>query len=159
MRKLHSVVSSFARGGSFFDGTMKLSEYVPDHMLRVSGARIAFAKTRHYIDGYAMRLELSDGVIVFSSDTAPAETVAELARGADIFLCECGLGARGVEQGRRGHLNAAEAGAMAQAAGAKHLVLTHYSASQRPSDLKRAAKSTFSGKITVADDGMEIPLD
>jgi ribonuclease BN (tRNA processing enzyme) len=158
LKKMRTVVSPFARDHSFFDGTMTVTEYDPDESLRLRGARVTFAKSRHYIEAYAMRVKLSEGTIVFSSDTAPNQNVVELARNADLFLCECGLGAAGQERGRRGHSNAEEAGAMAQAAGVKHLVLTHYAASQRPADLKRAAATTFRGKITVADDGLEIPL-
>jgi ribonuclease BN (tRNA processing enzyme) len=157
-RSLRSVVAPFAPRGGFFNGLFDLSEYEPDAPLRVRSATVTFAKTRHYINGYAMRVDLPDGVIVFSSDTAPAEAVVDLARDADLFLCECGLGVSGEERGRRGHSNAKEAGAMAQAAGVKHLVLTHYGMFARPGDLRRAAESAFSGSVTVADDGMEIPF-
>lgn len=158
LKKIRTVVSPFARGRSFFDGTMDVSEYAPASELRINGAGISFAKTRHYIDAYAMRIQLGDGTIVFSADTAPTQRVVDLARGADIFLCESGLGAAGEERGRRGHSNAKEAGATAQAAGVKHLVLTHYSASEEPADLERAARASFSGNVTVADDGMEISI-
>jgi ribonuclease BN (tRNA processing enzyme) len=155
-RKLASVVAPFAKNGSFFDGVMDVAEYLPASGLRIGDARISFAKTRHYIDAYAMRIQLPGSTFAFSSDTAPVQNVIDLVRGADLFLCECALGADGRESGSRGHSNAKEAGAMAQAAGVKHLVLTHYSASSRAADLKQAAKSAFNGKITVADDGMEL---
>jgi len=157
-KKLRTVVSPFARGRSFFEGTMDVAEYAPASELHINGAGISFAKTRHYIDAYAMRIQLGDGTVVFSADTAPTQNVIDLARDADIFLCETGLGAAGEERGRRGHSNAKEAGAMAQAAGVKHLVLTHYSASERPADLERAARASFSGNVTIADDGMEISI-
>ncbi len=133
-------------------------EYVPARVLNLRDAHITFAKTQHYIEGYAMRVQIGQAVIAFSSDTAPTPEVIDLARDADIFLCECALGAHGREIGRRGHSNAQEAGEMAHAAGVKHLVLTHYSASQRAADLKRAASSSFAGPVTIADDGLEIPL-
>jgi len=158
-KKLHAVVSPFAPRGSFFDGIVDVAEYSPDRTLRVRDVRITFAKTRHYIDGYAMRVRMGAQTFVFSSDTAPQPALVEFARGADLFLCECALGEAGEEHGRRGHCNANEAAAMAAQAAVKHLVLTHYPASQTASRLKHAAAGAFSGRITVADDGMEIALE
>jgi ribonuclease BN (tRNA processing enzyme) len=152
MKTLHSIVSPFAKGGSFFDGIMKITEYPPNRPLHIGDAGITLAKTRHYIDAYAMRVGSGDRA-------APEQRVVELARDADLFLCEAALGATGEERGRRGHCNAKEAAAMAAQAGVKHLVLTHYPAGVRPSDVKRAARSAFSGEITMADDGMQIALE
>jgi ribonuclease BN (tRNA processing enzyme) len=157
-RALSSVVSPFAAGASFFRGVIELHEYNPAKMLDLASARVTFAKTRHYIDAYAMRIALRDGTIAFSSDTAPCRQVTDLAREADIFLCECGLGAKGTETGRRGHSNATESATMAQQAGVKHLVLTHYSQSERAQALHKCARQAFTGRISVADDGALYPL-
>lgn len=155
---LSRVVSPFAAAGTFFRGVVELHEYNPAKELELRSARIAFAKTRHYIDAYAMRITLRDGTIAFSSDTAPCRQVSDLACQADIFLCECGLGANGRETGRRGHCNAAESATMAKEAGVKHLVLTHYSESERPQELYRHARGVFTGSISVADDGAVYPV-
>jgi ribonuclease BN (tRNA processing enzyme) len=113
----------------------------------------------HYVPAFAMRIETGDdGVIGYSADTAPCDAVAELVRGAQLFLCEAALGPSGREQGERGHLNAGEAGELARRARAEHLVITHYNASARPSDLRAAARRAFSGTVTVADDGMTFAL-
>ena len=50
---------------------------------------------------------------------------AELARDADLFLCEATLLDPNPEGGTRGHLAANEANAAFQASGAKRLLLTH----------------------------------
>jgi ribonuclease BN (tRNA processing enzyme) len=158
LKHLRTIVSPLEQDGSFFNDIMNVGEYEPTSRLDIGDAQITFAKTRHYIDAYAMRVQLPDCVLVFSSDTAPAQSVIDLACDADLFLCECGLGARKQERDPRGHSNAKEAGAMAQSARAKHLVLTHYSSSATPDELVLAARSTFLGPITIADDGMEIPI-
>jgi ribonuclease BN (tRNA processing enzyme) len=158
LEKLHTVVSPLEQDGSFFNGIMHLAEYAPHSQLDIGDAEITFARTRHYIDAYAMRVQLPDGVLVFSSDTAPTQSVVDIARDADLFLCECGLGALKQERDPRGHSNAKEAGAMAQSARVKHLVLTHYSSSVTPEELASAARSSFGGQITIADDGMEVPI-
>lgn len=142
----------------FYDGVFALHEYSPDLPLAVGGCTIGFARTVHYIPAYAMRVDTGAGVLGYSADTAPCAEVPELVRGAELFLCETALGASGKEDGRRGHLNAHEAGEMARLAGARRLVLTHYNAKANPQLLREAAAQAFSGEITVADDGMEFWL-
>ena len=106
-----------------------------------------------------MRIETPQGVLGYSADTAPCDAVASLVTDADVFLCEAALGSDGKEHGERGHLNAYEAGQIADRARVKHLVLTHYGANADPQALQVAAAKGFSGKITVADDGCEVPLN
>lgn len=140
----------------FYEGVLELREYAPAAVLEIGACRFAFAPTVHYVPAYAMRVETAEAVFAYSADTAPCDAVPRLIREADIFLCEAALGPSGKENGQRGHLNAAEAGEMAHRAGAKHLVLTHYSAKARPADLQEAASRVFHGEITIADDGMDI---
>jgi ribonuclease BN (tRNA processing enzyme) len=138
----------------FYDGILTLREYSVDAPLHVGACTIRFAPTVHYIPAFAMRIETQDGVLGYSADTAPCDRVSDLVRGSDIFLCEAALGPSGSENGQRGHLNGREAGELAQRAGVKHLIITHYGAKTDPQALHDAAAQTFSGKITVADDGM-----
>lgn len=159
IRILQGVTSSFKDGGAFFDGIFDLHEYDPESPLEFSAASVAFTLTRHYIPAYAMRFELQNGAaFAFSADTAPCDAVERIARDAALFLCEAALGADGHEDGERGHMNAGEAGTAAAAAGCSHLVLTHYGANARKADLLAAAGAAFTGRVTIADDGMNLPL-
>lgn len=142
----------------FYGGEMDLREYAIDEPLTIGDCTIRFAPTVHYIPAFAMRIETPSGVLGYSADTAPCEAVPALVRDADIFLCEAALGADGTEGAQRGHLNAQEAGELAQRARVKHLVLTHYGASADPNALRDAAARSFSGQITVADDGLQFAL-
>lgn len=140
----------------FYHGVFEMREYDPERPLTIGSCTLQFARTVHYIPAFAMRIETSDGVVAYSADTAPCDAVSQLASGADLFLCESSLGASGKENGQRGHLNAVEAGEIAQRAGVKHLVLTHYGAKAHPDALKTAAAQRYAGRITIADDGMEL---
>ncbi len=155
---LARVVRPLTEADNFFGGVFDLREYAPDESLRIADCSVRFAKTVHYIPAYAMRIETPDGVLGFSADTAPCAAVPKLVRGAEVFLCEAALGPRGHENGKRGHLNAQEAGEMAASADVRHLLLTHYGATAPPVELHDAAAASFKGPITIADDGLEIPL-
>lgn len=158
IRILTDIAHPLKETDDFFKGVFDLREYDSETPLNIGGCTVRFAPAMHYIPAYAMRIDTADGVVGYSADTAPCDAVPELVREVDLFLCEAALGAFGSENGERGHLNAREAGEMAQRAGVRHLVLTHYGASASPVDLRDAAAQAFSGPITVADDGVEITL-
>ena len=61
----------------------------------------------------------------YSGDSGPAPGLVEIAKDADVFLCEATLLAPNPEGGTRGHLAADEAAEHAQQANAKRLLLTH----------------------------------
>lgn len=158
LRAVREVARPLKDDAEFFAGVFQLHEYDPQQKLRVGDCTVSFERTVHYIPAYAMRFDTPSGTFAFSADTAPCAAVERVARAADLFLCEASLGPAGTEKGERGHLNAAEAGEIAAAAGVQHLVLTHYGASSRPQALHSAAARAFRGRITVADDGAEMPL-
>lgn len=155
---LREVVRPLKENADFFAGVFDLREYDPGTTLQVREWRVRFALTRHYIPAYAMRFESAAGVFAFSADSAPCAALDTVATGADLFLCEAALGADGTESGSRGHLNAGEAGETAARAAVKHLVLTHYGAAAEAAALRSAAAAAYGGRITVADDGVVIPL-
>lgn len=143
----------------FFGDVFELREYGPGTTLHIGDATLTFAPALHYIPAYAMRLVTPRGIFAFSADTAPCDSVPELAKDADLFLCEAALGPNGVETGSvRGHCNAVEAAQMATLARAKHLVLTHYGTFADPQGLRESAASAYDGPITIADDGLSIAL-
>lgn len=141
----------------FFDSTLEINEYDPATPLDVDGLSLRFCRTRHYVEAYAIRAECGDRSITYSADTAPCEAIVEHARGSSLFLCEAALGL-GKEQGERGHSSAREAGEMAREARVAHLVLTHYPAQYSASALVSAARGSFTGRVSAAEDGLEIAI-
>jgi ribonuclease BN (tRNA processing enzyme) len=156
---LRSLCAAFApeSPADFLDEVFEVREYDPALPLEIGDLRLDFAKTRHYIETYAIRAQRNDAAIAYSSDTAPCDAVAEHARGCSVFLCEATLGL-GRENGQRGHLSAAEAGQLAARAGVQRLVLTHYSSAYSAQQLIAAAQGAFSGRVDIADDGDEITV-
>jgi ribonuclease BN (tRNA processing enzyme) len=90
--------------------------------------------TAHSIETYGVRATAAGATIAYSADSGPCDALAELADGADLFLCESAW-----EQqpalGEPIHMTPTLAGEWAARAAARRLVLTHL----RPgSDLEAA---------------------
>jgi ribonuclease BN (tRNA processing enzyme) len=116
---------------AMFEGVFQLAEYAPREPFRAGGFEITPFKVPHYlIDTYAMRVTNGDRTLAYSGDSAPSEELVEMARGADLFVCEATLVDSDADASPRGHLSADEAVAAFEASGAKRLLLTH-----RPDEL------------------------
>jgi ribonuclease BN (tRNA processing enzyme) len=144
---------SGGRSGRFFNEVYSVREYDPDQSLTIGGVRLCFRRTQHYITAFAIRAECDGATVTYSADTAPCDSVVELARNSSIFLCEAALGLDS-EEGERGHSSAEEAGEMARRAGVARLLLTHYGAAYSPDALIGSAKRRFSGPVELAVDGL-----
>jgi len=112
----------------------------------------------HFTPNRGVRVEVGSDVIAYTGDTGPSEVIPELARGADLFICESTYPSPRDPKGPRLLLSAAEAGEYAREAAAKRLVLTHFwPGADRSVSLVQARKS-FTGDLCLAEEGMTIDL-
>lgn len=95
---------------------------------------------------YGLRIEAEGKVVAFSGDTKPCDNIHELARGADLLIHECTFPEAMIQHrlksgvGTASHTSPTELGKIAQRAGAKSLVATHFGHFDSLSPvLKRAA--------------------
>lgn len=102
---------------------------------------------------FGLRVTDGEATLGYTGDSAMCDALDDIARDANLFLCDATGITRGVRRSR--HLSADEAGMVAARAGARHLVLTH-TASTTPSwrdALARAASAHYAGTVSVARDG------
>jgi ribonuclease Z len=106
-----------------------------------------------------MSVEHPGQVFAFVMDTGLCEAAFELARGADLLVCEATFGAHEADLAREyHHLTAAQAARIAAEAGARRLVITHFS--QRYPDetvLLEEARAEFDD-VVAARDFVRVPV-
>jgi ribonuclease BN (tRNA processing enzyme) len=101
-----------------------------------------------------LRLEVDGQVLAYTGDSGPSPLLAELARGAGVFLAEA-TNPWQVEGGSARYLSSArQAGEVAREAGAGRLVLTHLWPGTDPDEAVRAAAASYPGEIAVASPGL-----
>jgi len=115
--------------------------------------RVTAVRVNHLdCEAYGFRIEHGGRSIVYSGDTGHCAELVELARGADLFLCEAAY-TDGKETYESIHLNGREAGEHAAAAGAGRLVLTHIPPWTDAETNRRHAAAAFPGPVDLARPG------
>lgn len=157
-----------------------VEEYAEGPVLALDedGLAVSALRVEHppVTDCFALRFDHAAASVVFSSDTAFFPPLADFARGASVLVHEAML-ADGIERlvartgnGERlrehllaAHTFAADAGRIAAEAGVGRLVLNHLIPADDPgigpADWERAVRESWSGKLSIASDGLVVPLD
>ncbi|UCC65907.1 MAG: MBL fold metallo-hydrolase, partial [Deltaproteobacteria bacterium] len=107
--------------------------------------RITTLPMEHIPESVGYRLESPLGrTVVYAGDTDYCRNIVELARGADILILEASF-----PEGRKvkGHLTPSLAGRIAQEAGCKKLILTHFYPPCEQSDMRADCQRIYRGEI------------
>jgi ribonuclease BN (tRNA processing enzyme) len=125
--------------------------------LRIGPLEITTARMNHPVETYGFRVEHDGAVLAYSADTAPCAALDELARGADVLLCEASfLDRPGLPPDL--HLTARQAAETAARAGVRRLVLTHLVAWNDAADSRAEAAAVYDGELSLAAPGQHLVL-
>jgi ribonuclease BN (tRNA processing enzyme) len=135
-----------------FDDVFDFQERT-DGVLQLGPFTITSKAVRHPIECHGLRIEAGGKVLTYSGDTAACPQLVELARDADLFLCEASWPS--VPTPPPGiHLTGREAGQHATEASAKRLLLTHLMPFHDPQAMLAEAKETYDGHIDLVSPGV-----
>ena len=139
-----------------------------DGGVRVSAAQVMHG---HAAPAFAYRFDTADGSVVFSGDTTVNERLIELAQGADIlvhqvadlgYLKRHGWSGAALDRMAGLHTDVTEVGGVAQRAGVRELILTHYLPAEpdavSAADWAERAGQGFSGRTVAGRDGLRRTL-
>lgn len=144
----HSVPDSRATEAAF-----AMRELRDRGSLVIGELRLTPYAVSHGIATFGCRLESNRGVLAYSADSGPCEALAELARDVDLFVCESFLSLPGAGASET-VMTPEQAGAIAAAANARSLLLTHLHPDADPAAAAGRARATFTGPVAVAEQGM-----
>jgi ribonuclease BN (tRNA processing enzyme) len=119
--------------------------------------QVTTARMSHPVETYGFRIEHGGRVLAYSADTGPCQALVELARDADLLLCEATF-LEEPDLPPNLHLTGRQAGQHAARAGARHLVLTHISPGTDKQRSFAEAEAVFSDRISLAATGQEFDL-
>ena len=107
------------------------------------------------VETFGFRLEQAGGSLAYSADTGVCDALVELARDADVLLCEASfLDGPGLPADL--HLTGRQAGQHAARAGAGQLILTHLVTWNDTARLLEEAGSAYRGPLSAAVPGQDI---
>ncbi|KUO66988.1 MAG: MBL fold metallo-hydrolase [Gracilibacter sp. BRH_c7a] len=125
-------------------------EISPNISLDLDGLKVSFRETVHREYNLAMRLEYEGKVLIYTGDLGPETDLASFCTGADLIICETSLFEH--ESGLfPGHMTTRETAEMAQKAGAKKLILTHFPHVGNIRTMPTEAAKYFTGIIHLAE--------
>ncbi|HLL33497.1 MBL fold metallo-hydrolase [Streptomyces sp. NPDC052773] len=135
----------------FLGGVLDFRPLSDGHTARHGDLLLTSRAVTHDVEAYGLRAESGGRVLAYSGDSGPCPALAELARGADLFLCEADIDAH--REGEQVHLTPEDAGAAARAAGAGGLLVTHVGPTLTPESATARAAAAFGGPTRTAREG------
>jgi ribonuclease BN (tRNA processing enzyme) len=124
----------------------------PGDRLALGPLQVRLFPAHHPAPALAVRVEAAGRVLAYSGDSAWTPDLIDCARDADLFVCDSSWLERDRPHPEGIHMTGAEAGRIAQDAGAARLLLTHIYPRNDPEDLAAEASGTYHGEIMVAHD-------
>lgn len=174
MEAIRPIVHEYKEGVIHQDSDLKVTALEVDHI------------PQDIARCYGFRLEAEGKIVAFSGDTQPCDNIQELARDADLLIHECTFPEEMIRHrlasgvGTAAHTSPSALGQIAQRAGVKALVATHFGHFDSLSPvLKRAAgkhlpvelmgphqldlmardiRAYFTGSLRLAQDLMRIDI-
>lgn len=134
---------------------VELDTHQPDHRA-FEGFTATSMPVAHAPESIAYRIVDADGkCVVYSGDSDVCNELTAIAADADLMICESAF-----PDGQKvdGHLTPSLAGKIAQQAGVKQLILTHFYPACESTDVEKQCRSTYNGKVLAAKDLMTVTL-
>jgi ribonuclease BN (tRNA processing enzyme) len=143
---LAGLADQFGGQSDMFEQAFAMREYAEGVATRTAGFELVPIRLQHYgLVTHGFRVTDGRTTLAYSADSGPGPELVELARGADLFVCEATLAES--EPGLKGHLALDEARAAFDASGAHRLLVTH-----RPHEL------AVDPDVELAYEGLQIEL-
>jgi ribonuclease BN (tRNA processing enzyme) len=131
-----------------FSDIFDVRHWADGHAVQFGSLTVLPRLVAHPTEAYGMRVtDPSGAIFCFSGDTGVCDALIDLARGADVFLCEASWTHSPGQRPEHLHLSGTEAGQVAKRAGVGELLLTHIPPWTSREDVITEAKAEFDGPV------------
>jgi ribonuclease BN (tRNA processing enzyme) len=134
------------------ENAFSVSEYTAADELGFGGVGVRFCEVPHFTKTYAVELTSTAGRFTFGADCRPNDELVRFAHDTDLLMVEATL-VEPEPDGPRGHMTAREAGEQGRLAGARRLVLTHYSDELDPDRTRAQGSDGYGAPVELATEG------
>jgi ribonuclease BN (tRNA processing enzyme) len=128
------------------------AEYDEVQELAIGPLTVRFREVPHYTRAYAVEISVGETRFTYSSDCGPNDELVEFAQATDLLVIEATLAAPEPDR-NRGHLTPAEAGDVGRRAGARRLVVTHFSDELDRGWVRDQAEAAYGAPVELAQEG------
>jgi ribonuclease BN (tRNA processing enzyme) len=139
------------------DKAFALYEYDGPDELTIGPFAVRFCEVPHYTRTFAVEVSTGTARLTYSADCSPNEELIPFARRTDLLLIEATL-PRPERTGERGHLTPSEAGELARRAGARAVVITHFSDELDPDWARAEASRAYGADVVLAHEGAQYTI-
>ncbi|GEC04278.1 MBL fold metallo-hydrolase [Streptomyces spinoverrucosus] len=136
---------------AFLSGVFDFRPLHDGHTAQYGELHLTSRAVAHDVEAYGLRVTCDGRVFAYSGDSGPCAGLGELARDADLFLCEADIDEH--REGEQVHLTPEDVGATARAAGVRELLVTHVGPTLTPEAATARAAAAFGGPTGTAREG------
>ncbi len=145
-------------GSRRFRAGCEYHETGPEQEFSVGPFRVRTVPLPHFVPDLGFRIESEGSVVAYTGDTGPSPRLVDLARDADLFVCEAMYQGAGPPGPQRFLLTAAESGRAARDAGARRLLLTHFWPGDDRAVSRPEAATEFRGEVVLAEEELSLSV-
>ncbi|SDX78999.1 MBL fold metallo-hydrolase [Eubacterium barkeri] len=116
--------------------------------LDMGGLHLTFSEMSHPYPDFAVKATDGKWVFMYTGDTCLCDAFVAFAQGVHVLLCDCTFLGDGHSDK---HLSLGEAIEVANGAGVRHLIMTHFDPTKRLQDYYREANDRFIGRASKAE--------
>jgi ribonuclease BN (tRNA processing enzyme) len=139
-------------GPDHIAGAFALREYDPAGTVTVGELNLRFQPVPHHIPSHAIEVAGGGSRVTFGSDCGPNDALPAFARDTDLLVVEATL-LEPDDGDRPAHLSAHEAGEHGRRAGARRLVVTHFTDEVDAELVRAEAARGYGGPVELAAGG------
>ncbi|GGU54293.1 MBL fold metallo-hydrolase [Lentzea flava] len=132
------------------EDAFEITELHDGHQTTIGTLLLTTRAVHHGIPAFGVRVEADDVSLTYSGDTAPCQSLVELARDTDVLLCEAESAEKTPDMV---HHTPEDAGDTATSANAGRLIVTHVGRFLSPQEAVARASSRYQGHVDYAAPG------